>query len=309
MTHDDVKSSSLKVTEVVEFEVGQKLQIAPVEFYSSDATQVPQSVKNWDVFQGAMLAVVVGNSDRRDVIGTACMIACGLAVTAAHVVAEVAEKIASGELGISCFGITSDAGEYWSVTELNYAPGEEIAYLSIARSSSMDTNRPIHIFKLTTRAPKVGELVTMLGFRFPETVTLNGEMSSRIDGHLYAAKGPVINVYPRRHERPTMLFPVIEVDCGSLGGMSGGALLDENEFLLGITSKGLQTADGMGPSYVAWLVGGLNRRVTVSWPRGLYQPKSRLLEIDPLLMYLQGREHIKIVDELNYSYKIWFEPE
>ncbi|MEP6899193.1 MAG: serine protease [Rhodanobacter sp.] len=307
MTHKDIKSSSLKITEVVEFDVGQRLQIAPVEFHSSDATQVPMSVKNWDVFEGAMLAVAVGNGERLDVIGTACMIACGLAVTAAHVFADVAEKIASGELGISCFGITSDSGAYWSVTELCYAPGEEIAYLSIARFSSMDTNRPINIFKLTTRAPKVGELVTMLGFRFPETVVSDGQMNSTMTGHLYAAKGPVINVYPRRHERPSMPFPVIEVDCGSLGGMSGGALLDGNGFLLGITSRGWETVDGLGPSYAAWLLGGLNRRVTISWPRGLYQPKSRLLDIDPRLLYLQGREHLKIIDELNYSYKIWFD--
>jgi hypothetical protein len=308
MKSDDIKKCSVKVTEPIEFEVGQSFQIAPVEFHSSDANQIPQSVKNWDVFQGAMLAVVVASEECQEVVGTACMIAVGLAVTAAHVFAGLVEQIVSGALGIACFGITTETGEHWRVTELSYAAGEEIAYLSLARASELGQDRVIRIFKLTTRAPKVGELVTMVGFRFPEIVGTRSPGLSMI-GHMFAAKGPVTNVYHPRRDNSVMTFPVIEVDCGSLGGMSGGALLDNRGFLLGVTSRGWETADGLGPSYAAWLLGGLNRRVTIGWPAGLYPAKQHVLDIDPRLLLLEGRERVEIIDDNNYSYRVWFDPD
>ena len=44
-------------------------------------------------------------------------------------------------------------------------------------------------------------------------------------------------------------FPVIEISCGTLGGMSGGAVLDASGSVIGILSAGLSHDDGRGPSY------------------------------------------------------------
>lgn len=305
MMDNDIKETSVVVTEIVEFEVGHALHLVPVKFQSCDATQTPQPVKNWGFFDGAVLAVVIGDKSERQIIGTACMIAPGLAVTAAHIFTDVIESIRTGELGISCFGIATDSGEFWRVTHVCYASGEEIAFLSIAKASIHDASRPMRTFDLSTRAPRVGEVVTMIGFRFTESGQL-GSDAYAIVGHMYAVNGAVRNVYPHRRDNSIMPFPVIEVDCGSVGGMSGGALLDGEGLLLGVTSRGLETDDGLGPTYAAWIIGGLNRRVTISWPKGLYPPNSHLLDLNPRLLRIQGREHIQIHDGTSYTYKPWF---
>jgi hypothetical protein len=191
------------------------------------------------------------------------------------------------------------------VTHANYSSKEEIAFLSIAKASSFDSGRPMRVFDLTTRAPRTGEVVTMIGFRFTEVGQLGSEQYA-IVGHMYAAKGPVKNVYPQRRDNLLMPFPVIEIDCGSVGGMSGGALLDENGLLLGVTSRGLETADGLGPTYAAWIIGGLNRRVTIAWPKGLYPLSCHLLDLNPHLLRIEGRDRIKIHDDSSFTYKVWF---
>jgi hypothetical protein len=71
--------------------VGATLRVSPVVFGASDAKMVPDDVKNWDFFDGALLAVGFGRDGEHVALhGTAVMIAPGLAVTAAHVVREFA---------------------------------------------------------------------------------------------------------------------------------------------------------------------------------------------------------------------------
>jgi len=61
--------------------VGASLALSPVVFSSSNATGVPEDVGNWGFFEGAPLAVGVGDGTRLDLHGRAVTVAPGLAIT------------------------------------------------------------------------------------------------------------------------------------------------------------------------------------------------------------------------------------
>lgn len=104
-----------------------------------------------------------------------------------------------------------------------------------------------------------------------------------------------------------MPFPTIEVACGSIGGMSGGALLDETGFLLGETSRGVTSEDGLGPTFVAWVVGALNRELEIPWPPGIYPQPVHLLDINQWLLLIEGRDHVRAVDANRVEHELWFD--
>jgi hypothetical protein len=103
-----------------------------------------------------------------------------------------------------------------------------------------------------------------------------------------------------------MPYPTIEIACGSLGGMSGGAILDDDGFLLGVTSRGVDADDGLGPTFAAWIVGALHRSVELPWPPGVYSSPIHLLDIDDRLLGIEGREKVAVVDGMTMHYEVWF---
>jgi hypothetical protein len=85
--------------------------------------------------------------------------------------------------------------------------------------------------------------------------------------------------------------------------MSGGAVLDRDGAVVGILSTGLSHDDGRGPSNAAWIIHALMFRVTLLWPRALYQPDTPLLDLPDDLLRILGREHVRLTgaDELDYT--------
>ncbi|MBD3886381.1 trypsin-like peptidase domain-containing protein [Phormidium tenue FACHB-886] len=288
------------------FPVGTSIDLEPVVFSGADSTPIPQGTINWTFFEGALLAVVVSTPEDHVVLGTAVVIAPGLAITATHVFNERIPDILCGAVSIACVGPTSTGVEFWRVRTINTCPSDDIAYLSIQLASPISASWRFRSIALTTRAPKPGEMVYVIGFQFPNVFS-DSQFSVRMTGNLYVASGKVGSVYYPMRDSVLMPFPAIEIMCGSLGGMSGGAVLDAQGYLLGVTSRGFETDDRSGPSYAAWLVGGLNRKLEIPWPPGLYPQQVHLLEMDGCTLRIDGREHVTALDEHTVSYQLWFD--
>jgi hypothetical protein len=286
--------------------IGTSIQMAPVLFDGATATVVPQGVVNWTFFEGAVLAVVVRTGNEDLVAGTAVVIAPGLAVTATHVLSDRLVEVLAGTASLTCIGPTSAGLEIWRVQKINYCDADDIAYLSLQLASAISPEWRFRSIAVTTRAPKPGETVFVLGFKFPTMVRSSWD-NIRAEGTLYAAAGEVTNVYHPIRDRVLMPYPTIEVACGSLGGMSGGAVLDGQGYLLGVLSRGWDTEDQAGPSYAAWIIGGLNRHVQIPWPPGFYTQPTHVLQIDERVLRIEGRERIAILDDTTYEYRVWFD--
>jgi hypothetical protein len=62
---------------------GTVVSFEPARFAIRDASKVPQAVDNWTFFDGALLAITIEGPDGPSHVGTAVVIAPGLAISAA----------------------------------------------------------------------------------------------------------------------------------------------------------------------------------------------------------------------------------
>jgi len=308
MTDDQTKAGRKTAKAVVSNPAGTPLpngtKIESVSFGGSDASKIPKSVKNWEFFEGSIVAVFIRSGSENRFLGSAAMIAPGLAVTATHIFADDLESIRNGTGAPYCTGIGSEISMMWAVCELNYTTDSDIAFLSIKLLSSPPEGWTIKTFALTTRTPVIGEHVSVLGFRLGKRL-LNNSRCAAFSGHLYASTGTVAAVHHHIRDRVMMPFPVIEIACGTLGGMSGGALIDIDGFLLGVNCGSFETEDQEGPASASWIIGAITRRIKIPWPTGLYPSNVRLLEIDPAILCIEGREHVRLESEHDYSLLEW----
>lgn len=269
------------------------------------AEKVPALVRNWQEFAGALATVVLGYPSPSQVLGSAVMIAPGLAITAQHVVHEMREAASDAALTtVSCIAPQADRLDIWEVCRLILSDADDWAYLALRPRSDLAAKGPIRTIGLTTRTPRAGELLTILGWRFHSQDDSTPQLLCG-EGALYAATGQVHNVYTYR-DAALMPYPTIEVSCGSLGGMSGGAVLDRQGLLMGIVGRGLSTADGEGPTFCPWVVGALNRTLELPWPLGLYPQPIHVLAIPPTLLHVEGRWAIEVVEaDASYHFRTW----
>jgi hypothetical protein len=202
--------------------IDSSISYEPVVIGGSNASIVPEGVSNWDFFQGAVLAVTTKWPGSSVVVeGTAVVIAPGLALTATHVLDRVLPYLASGDAAVACIGVRSEALDIWNVRKVSYTESDDLAYLSLELASPWVEGWYFTSLGVTTRAPKQGEKLTIVGFRFDDLQEEDGRFAAA--GHLYAAAGTVTAVYCTFRDPTLMPYPAIEISCGSLGAMSGGA--------------------------------------------------------------------------------------
>lgn len=89
----------------------------------------------------------------------------------------------------------------------------------------------------------------------------------------------------------------------TLGGMSGGAVIDVNGHVVGITSRGLTHHDQKGPSLAAWWLPALVWAPTLSWPTGIHDGPSTLSE--NVTVRVVGREYIEISEDGQFNLTRW----
>ena len=277
----------------------------PLIFGGSDATTIPEGASNGTFFDGAVLAIVVRSSSHTSAMGTAVMVAPGLAISATHIVRELLDDILGGTVALLAVGPADRGLDIFHVRKLSISSDSDIMYMSVELASAVSADWRFRTLPMTTRSPRLGERVHVVGFHL-DTFSLDGD-DLRLTGNLYTAAGDVGAVHLPMRDRVLMPFPTIEVACGSIGGMSGGALLDESGFLLGVTSRGLTSEDGLGPTFAAWVVGALNRELEIPWPPGLYPQPVHLLDIDQRLLFIEGRDHVRAVDANRVEHELWFD--
>lgn len=280
--------------------VGSTLNVEPVTFGGSDAEQVPDGVLNWTYFEGALLSFVLKDKYKCEALGSAVMIAPGLAVSASHIFRDRVSEILEGTAALLLAAPTTAGCDLWHVRKIS-SDDKDIAYLSLELASPISAGWRISTIPLSTRVPESNESVHVLGFRFDDVET--NDVGLSLVGDLYAAAGQVTDVHYPIWDTSLMPFPVLEIACGSLGAMSGGAVLDGDGFLLGTICTGLEVEDGKGPTFAAWIIGGLNRQLEIDWPPSLYSCPIHLMDIDDRLLRIDGRDRIDILNADTYTYR------
>jgi hypothetical protein len=274
--------------------------------------QLATAVVNWDYYDGAIVSIAVHSQDGWRNLGSGVMVAPGFVMTATHVVEEVADDVETQRCGLWCVAVreggTADA---WLVRAMRFPETEsDIAFLGAEPHSHIGEGWQVSCLSLTTRAPVEGEAVTVLGFRM--STPSPGDSASTIDGapvlgvgELNAAVGHVARLHYPVRDQWMAPYPVIEIACGSIGGMSGGPVLDRDGNLLGVLSTGMSHDDGLGPSNAAWIIHALQFKVTLPWPEGVYRPDRPVLDLPDYLLRIVGRDHVRLVAPHDLLYEMW----
>lgn len=278
------------------FQEGDEINFRPLVFGGSGAGAVPEGVVNWTFFEGALMSVCVGTRDVTHVVGTAVMIAPGLAITALHVLSDDALQARNG-VGVGCVGPRTDGLTAWNSTSVVRVEPGDIALVSLKLASPVD-DQLFRTIPITTRKPRVGEKLFVIGFRREEEPIERVGNETRVMGELVVASGQVTQFHFPQRDSFMCPYPVIEIECGSHGGMSGGAVFDTEGHLIGIISASLHTDDNQGPTQAAWIGPAFSAtNLDISWPPGVYRQSIGLLEIPEPLLNVEGRERLAVVDD------------
>lgn len=284
--------------------LGSNINFKLVEFGDSNATQRPNSVGNWDFFKGAITSLALKSQTSQELVGTAIIVAPGLAISASHNLGSVIAAMEQGQVVPYCFGVRDKQLEIWKVNKVSYCEKSDIALLSIEAASEVPEDRTYYRLGISTRTPIVGEPVHIVGFRSGRATNAS---TNDFGADLFTSVGEVAAVYPEGRDKLLLPFPAIELHCGSLGGMSGGAALDKNGLVIGIISRGLEADDGHGPTYLSWILNGLDREIEIPWPPGLHKGSVSPLSMDGRLLFIDRREALAKNAEGQLEYTTWFE--
>ena len=236
------------------------------------------------------------------------MIGLGLALSAKHVFDDHRDALARGDAELICLGVRPHGAlDIWRCYAMNSA-GEgtgDLELLSLMLVSDWPADDRFMVLPLTTRIPHPGEELIVAGFRLGEPGESHSMSESEpLGGLLYVSKGQAGEFsYPIR-DRVLAPYPTIEVFSGSLGGMSGGAVLDVNGHVVGIVSVGLSTEDHCGHTLAAWWMPTYFWRVDSHlWPAELNESGAALWSRSTV--EIVGREYVEVLDEPNFNLTRW----
>lgn len=199
------------------------------------------------------------------VIGSGVMVARGLLLTATHVL----DEFKGSGVGPVCMSFLPSGPRVWlpyasttvsrqSKYDPNHSVASDISLVSCTLNSDAILQEPLMLTPMRIALPLIGQRLWAFGFRH-QTISHNIPLVTP-----FVSSGRVSGVFPYgRGER--MPSPCIEVDMDTLGGMSGGPVVNDQGEVIGIVSSSWEG----GPSYVTLIWDAL--MATVSTPEGLFE--------------------------------------
>jgi hypothetical protein len=282
--------------------VGRKIHFQP-EPFMIEAPEGEHWVTNWDYFDGVLLhLLVVIDGQRMLVHGSAVLVAPGVALAARHVIEPHLPLIQEGRAALACGGLTRSQLMMWECKKITLVDNNsDIAILVLRYSSNLPPGNLFKMAAITTRLPKIGERVGMLGFTAGDHETPVGE---DIAGNVHVSVGTITNQHPRGRDRSLLPGPALEVATSSSGGMSGGPVFDQYGLLVGIISTSLVANDHAGPSYVSLLWQALTMPIDAEWPNVIHTPGRPLCEFGRLCS-IDRTDVLRRVSDTVFEYTPW----
>jgi hypothetical protein len=198
-------------------------------------------------------------------VGSGVMVAPGLMLSATHVLDEFPQEGA----GPVCLTFLPESGRAWLPRGRTTAFGasafdqdrrrvSDLTLLSCSLNSEAHEQFPLALAPLKLALPLIGERLWAFGYRHGDFVDGSGLLTP------YVSSGLVTACFPQgRGER--MPSTCIEVAMDTIGGMSGGPVVDEDGWVVGIVSSSLEG----GPTYVTLIWDAMRLSVSGA-PNGVW---------------------------------------
>ena len=258
--------------------VGSEIHFAAL-LLPNTPVQGPSRLEDWESLDGMVLGISFSDASAHRLDGTAVVVGPGIALCATHVLEPRLEAILTGAEAITCFGVASSGVQVWKVSKITLVPDSDLAILGLTFASPLPPNSTLYKAVISTRLPEIGEHLTVFGFRpFQQTFPRNGTAAMLAAGVLVCT-GKVTELYPTGRDKAMLPWPVIEFNCPSWGGMSGGPVFDQAGKVVGLLATSFSAEDNFGPSYASLLIPALGVRFQGGWPTALFPDSTTLREM------------------------------
>lgn len=275
--------------------VGDQLYFNAVAVFPQDRTGAVW-LENWESQEGLLLSIQFRGHQHHRIEGSAVVVAPGVALCATHVIAPHLESMMAGETAALCSGITSSGLLLWHVRNVTSVPSSDLTILGLALASALPAGNIFHQARISTRLPKVGENLVLLGFRSTEPVEGLNPERFRASGNVLMCQGIVTARYDVGRDRVFMPWPVYEVECPSWGGMSGGPAFDRDGNVVGILASSFEGNGEIGPSYVSQIWPALATPFEGGWPAAAFAGRRSLIAMDPRICVIDDRSVLEFVE-------------
>lgn len=234
-------------------------------------------VENREAFDGALLGMMFHQEGVYRSLGSAAMVAPGIALAASHVVEAARDSLMNG--GGLVYGHTKSNLMLWRIYQFTLLDNSDLAILLMEARSNLPEGNNLTQLKLTTRLPERGEPVFVCGIRPAAEHFLKVEGNFKFATGAYAATGQVLDVYPAGRDLSKMPWSSFAFECETVGGMSGGPVFDKYGHLVGLLSTGY---DGQSLSFASLIGPAVAEKLSPIWPPGIHRPSSSLSEMREL---------------------------
>lgn len=274
---------------------GDRILFQSVRLRSSDPKDTRAYVEPY-AFQGVLLGCSFSDDESHDTLGSAIMVAPGVALGAKHVFEPQMEHMLSDGRIPTCTAITEEGLHLWSVHKINLIPDTDLAILGLQRVSEYPQDRTFRHASISTRLPRIGERLHIAGFRqvTSEKTEEDGNNCYHTYGDTIVCSGVITERYPLGRDKANIPWPVLEVNCPTWGGMSGGPVFDEHGLLIGILCSSINYPphEHEGTTYVSLLWPALSQTYEGGWPTALFPNPTTLLELPHNLCDIDRREAV-----------------
>lgn len=192
--------------------------------------------------------------------GTCVLVANNFALTAKHVMEYIFEKFdidisnskKTANVSLDVYILHAGTGHIWYVSQCFSWIGTDIMLLRLhPRSESTKKYIPKRL-GITVDPPKVGSVVTAIGYPFSEIlIHRNDDEMTKLGLTLKptVSVGLVSEIYHSHRDMSLLKFPSFSVDACFSAGMSGGAVFNEKKELCGLICAGLNENSEEGSFY------------------------------------------------------------
>ncbi|WP_027554358.1 serine protease [Bradyrhizobium sp. Cp5.3] len=260
-----------------------KLSWRTVEFTAEDGVGPLASLHEAG---DALVAVARMEEEGLTILGSGVMVGPGLLLTATHVLDEFSQEKAGPVFltflpGASRAWLPQDAATISAESEFDETRKvvSDLSLVSCTLNSAAHEEFPLMLAPMQVALPLIGERLWAIGFRHQDIKDCAARVTPMISSGLVTAAFP-----HGRGER--MASPCFEVNMDTVGGMSGGAVVNSDGYLVGIVSSSFEG----GPSYVTLIWEAIRLGVKGTVPKLATQESVSLLSAKALgLVKLKGK--------------------